>query len=118
MQTLLAAIYATPSSVVDRLKAGLGRPCLPEPLPAQAACTLLAALPEAGSCEERGLATPDSALRDDYRNALRADVGDAAGNTTICLVPQLSGSDLVGGTCEAGPGPERGWTVTAVLPRA
>lgn len=25
---------------------------------------------------------------------------------------------LLGGTCEAGPGPERGWTVTAVLPRA
>jgi signal transduction histidine kinase len=24
---------------------------------------------------------------------------------------------LLGGTCEAGPGPDRGWTVTAVLPR-
>ena len=25
--------------------------------------------------------------------------------------------DLLGGTCEAGPNPDRGWTVTAVLPR-
>jgi signal transduction histidine kinase len=24
---------------------------------------------------------------------------------------------LLGGTCEAGPDPDRGWTVTAVLPR-
>jgi signal transduction histidine kinase len=27
-------------------------------------------------------------------------------------------ASLLGGTCEAGPNPERGWTVTAVLPRA
>ena len=26
-------------------------------------------------------------------------------------------ADLLGGTCEAGPNPDRGWTVTAVLPR-
>ena len=27
-------------------------------------------------------------------------------------------AQLLGGSCTAGPGPERGWTVTAVLPRA
>jgi signal transduction histidine kinase len=27
-------------------------------------------------------------------------------------------AELLGGRCEAGPEPGRGWTVTAVLPRA
>ncbi|WP_433219760.1 sensor histidine kinase [Dactylosporangium sp. CS-047395] len=34
------------------------------------------------------------------------------------LVGMRERAGLVGGTCEAGPGPIRGWTVTAVLPRA
>ncbi|MEO3794477.1 histidine kinase [Nonomuraea sp. B10E15] len=34
------------------------------------------------------------------------------------LLGMIERADLLGGTCEAGPGPERGWTVTAVLPRA
>ncbi|WP_432843006.1 sensor histidine kinase [Dactylosporangium sp. CA-092794] len=34
------------------------------------------------------------------------------------LVGMTERAGLVGGTCEAGPGPIRGWTVTAVLPRA
>ncbi|WP_246082847.1 hypothetical protein [Nonomuraea diastatica] len=34
------------------------------------------------------------------------------------LLGMIERADLLGGTCEAGPGPVRGWTVTAVLPRA
>ena len=34
------------------------------------------------------------------------------------LAGMIERAGLVGGTCEAGPGPVRGWTVTAVLPRA
>lgn len=33
------------------------------------------------------------------------------------LIGMIERADLLGGTCEAGPGPARGWTVTAVLPR-
>ena len=34
------------------------------------------------------------------------------------LIGMSERAGLLGGTCEAGPDPERGWTVTAVLPRA
>jgi signal transduction histidine kinase len=34
------------------------------------------------------------------------------------LVGMIERASLLGGTCTAGPDPERGWTVTAVLPRA
>jgi signal transduction histidine kinase len=34
------------------------------------------------------------------------------------LMGMIERANLLGGTCEAGPGPDRGWTVTAVLPRA
>lgn len=33
------------------------------------------------------------------------------------LIGMIERADLLGGTCAAGPNPERGWTVTAVLPR-
>ncbi|AWS40117.1 sensor histidine kinase [Streptosporangium sp. 'caverna'] len=33
------------------------------------------------------------------------------------LIGMIERADLLGGTCEAGPNPGRGWTVTAVLPR-
>ncbi|MEV5896866.1 sensor histidine kinase [Nonomuraea fuscirosea] len=33
------------------------------------------------------------------------------------LLGMIERADLLGGTCEAGPNPGRGWTVTAVLPR-
>ncbi|MFF5210169.1 sensor histidine kinase [Streptosporangium sp. NPDC000396] len=33
------------------------------------------------------------------------------------LIGMTERADLLGGTCEAGPNPDRGWTVTAVLPR-
>jgi signal transduction histidine kinase len=34
------------------------------------------------------------------------------------LVGMTERAMLLGGTLEAGPGPDRGWTVNAVLPRA
>lgn len=34
------------------------------------------------------------------------------------LIGMIERADLLGGTCEAGPNAGRGWTVTAVLPRA
>jgi signal transduction histidine kinase len=33
------------------------------------------------------------------------------------LIGMIERAHLLGGTCEAGPDPGRGWTVTAVLPR-
>jgi len=33
------------------------------------------------------------------------------------LIGMMERAGLLGGTCEAGPNPDRGWTVTAVLPR-
>jgi signal transduction histidine kinase len=33
------------------------------------------------------------------------------------LVGMAERARLLGGTCEAGPNPDRGWTVAAVLPR-
>ncbi|NUT43236.1 MAG: sensor histidine kinase [Thermoactinospora sp.] len=34
------------------------------------------------------------------------------------IIGMIERAELLGGTCQAGPGPETGWTVTAVLPRA
>lgn len=34
------------------------------------------------------------------------------------LIGMIVRVSLLGGTCEAGPGSDRGWTVSAVLPRA
>ncbi|PRX96687.1 sensor histidine kinase [Allonocardiopsis opalescens] len=33
------------------------------------------------------------------------------------IIGMMERAGLLGGSCEAGPGPDRGWTVTAVLPR-
>jgi signal transduction histidine kinase len=41
-----------------------------------------------------------------------------AGPPGYGLIGMIERAHLLGGTCEAGPGPEGGWTVTAVLPRA
>ncbi|WP_459708795.1 sensor histidine kinase [Actinophytocola sp. KF-1] len=41
-----------------------------------------------------------------------------AGGHGYGLVGMAERAELLGGTCEAGPAPERGWAVTAVLPRA
>ncbi|MFD1146688.1 sensor histidine kinase [Saccharothrix hoggarensis] len=51
-----------------------------------------------------------------------SDDGDTAAarptaGTGYGLIGMAERVDLLGGTCEAGPGPGRGWTVTATLPR-
>ncbi len=40
-----------------------------------------------------------------------------AGAPGFGLIGMIERADLLGGTCEAGPDPGRGWTVTATLPR-
>ncbi|GIJ67176.1 two-component sensor histidine kinase [Virgisporangium ochraceum] len=45
------------------------------------------------------------------------EAGPAFGSPGYGLVGMTERADLLGGTCEAGPNPDRGWTVTAVLPR-
>jgi signal transduction histidine kinase len=60
---------------------------------------------------------------DDRSVRLRVtDDGDAAHARSTAAsgygIPgMIERADLLGGTCEAGPNPDRGWTVTAVLPR-
>ncbi len=50
-----------------------------------------------------------------------SDDGDAAPGRAASpgygLVGMVERAGLLGGTCEAGPNPDRGWTVTAILPR-
>ena len=50
-----------------------------------------------------------------------SDDGDArppaAGQPGYGIVGMAERAGLLGGTCEAGPNPDRGWTVTAALPR-
>jgi signal transduction histidine kinase len=47
------------------------------------------------------------------------DIGAARATATpgYGLIGMIERADLLGGTCAAGPNPDRGWTVTAVLPR-
>jgi signal transduction histidine kinase len=45
------------------------------------------------------------------------EVGPVNGSSGYGLIGMAERADLLGGTCEAGPNPDRGWTVTAVLPR-
>jgi signal transduction histidine kinase len=57
---------------------------------------------------------------DDTSVRLRVrDDGDAGppGASGYGLIGMAERAGLLGGTCEAGPNPGRGWTVTAVLPR-
>jgi signal transduction histidine kinase len=61
---------------------------------------------------------------DDSSVRLRvSDDGDAGllrltGSPGYGLAGMIERAQLLGGTCEAGPAPGGGWTVTAVLPRA
>ncbi|GAA1794693.1 histidine kinase [Luedemannella flava] len=60
---------------------------------------------------------------DDAEVRLRVtDDGDAGTSRSTApgygLLGMTERAGLLGGTCEAGPNPDRGWTVTAVLPRA
>ena len=45
------------------------------------------------------------------------DSGPVAASSGYGLIGMAERAGLLGGTCEAGPNPGRGWTVTAVLPR-
>jgi signal transduction histidine kinase len=64
-----------------------------------------------------------SVTADDTRVCLRvSDDGDTGllrrvGSPGYGLVGMIERARLLGGTCEAGPDPGRGWTVTATLPR-
>ncbi|HVV23936.1 MAG TPA: histidine kinase [Pseudonocardiaceae bacterium] len=61
-----------------------------------------------------------SVAADDTSVRLRvSDDGEAhvSGTGGYGLIGMAERAGLLGGTCEAGPGPDRGWTVTAVLPR-
>jgi signal transduction histidine kinase len=59
---------------------------------------------------------------DDWVRLTVRDDGDASStgrrSAGYGLVGMTERAMLLGGTLEAGPGPDRGWTVTAVLPRA
>jgi signal transduction histidine kinase len=51
-----------------------------------------------------------------------SDDGDTAVSRPVAasgygLIGMIERAGLLGGTCEAGPNPDRGWTVTAVLPK-
>ncbi|GAA3469756.1 sensor histidine kinase [Nonomuraea roseola] len=46
------------------------------------------------------------------------DAGRQSGSSGYGLIGMIERAGLLGGTCVAGPDPDRGWTVTAVLPRA
>ncbi|WP_127933902.1 sensor histidine kinase [Nonomuraea polychroma] len=64
-----------------------------------------------------------SVAADDTSVRLRvSDDGDGSSTRTISsagygVIGMIERAGLLGGTCEAGPNPGRGWTVTAVLPR-
>ncbi len=64
-----------------------------------------------------------SVAADDTSVRLRvSDDGDSSAGRPITspgygLIGMMERAGLLGGTCEAGPNPGRGWTVTAVLPR-
>jgi signal transduction histidine kinase len=64
-----------------------------------------------------------SVAADDTSVRLRvSDDGEAGGarppaSSGYGLTGMMERADLLGGVCEAGPSPDRGWTVSAVLPR-
>ncbi|WP_280398844.1 sensor histidine kinase [Nocardia carnea] len=60
----------------------------------------------------------DSAVRLLVRDDGDGGTGRPAGLPGYGLAGMAERAGLLGGTCAAGPGPGRGWTVTAVLPRA
>lgn len=59
----------------------------------------------------------DIAVRLLVRDDGDGGTGRSAGTAGYGLAGMFERAGLLGGTCAAGPGPGRGWTVTAVLPR-
>ena len=60
----------------------------------------------------------DTSVRLRVRDDGDADATRQTASPGYGLVGMIERADLLGGTCEAGPNPDRGWTVTAVLPRS
>ena len=52
-----------------------------------------------------------------FRVSDDGEAGHVGGPPGFGLVGMSERAGLLGGVCEAGPGPGRGWTVTAALPR-
>jgi signal transduction histidine kinase len=62
------------------------------------------------------VAVDDAAVRLRVSDDGEATAARQAGSPGYGLVGMMERAGLLGGTCEAGPAPDRGWTVTAVLP--
>lgn len=67
---------------------------------------------------EVSVAADDTSVRLRVSDDGEAGAARPAGSPGFGLMGMIERADLLGGTCEAGPNPDRGWTVTAVLPRA
>jgi signal transduction histidine kinase len=63
------------------------------------------------------VAADDASVRMRVSDDGDTNPGRPAGSPGYGLVGMIERAGLLGGTCEAGPDPDRGWTVTAVLPR-
>ncbi len=61
------------------------------------------------------VAADDTSVR--LRVSDDGDTSPASSAPGYGLIGMIERAGLLGGTCEAGPNPDRGWTVTAVLPR-
>ncbi|MFF4880905.1 MULTISPECIES: sensor histidine kinase [unclassified Micromonospora] len=66
---------------------------------------------------EVSVAADDTSVRLRVSDDGEAGAARPTGSPGFGLVGMMERADLLGGTCEAGPNPDRGWTVTAVLPR-
>ena len=106
------------SAIVDRLKNALANQCLPEPLTANpdgtVPCLILAVLPTVGgTCDAaQGLHNPDPAILKKFKESLHQQSGGDGGvddlsTHLICEVNQLTGNQLVGGSCATSTVP--GW---------
>lgn len=66
---------------------------------------------------EVSVAADETSVRLRVSDDGEAGTGRPGGPPGFGLVGMMERADLLGGTCSAGPDPDRGWTVTAVLPR-
>ncbi len=93
------------SAIVDRLKNALANQCLPQPLAVDAQgnvpCVILEVLPDATStCDaRRGLSDPPADVLAKFKESIRTGQPGDPWLDTICQVKQLTGDDLVGGSC-------------------